>query len=239
MKKSSMLSKITFDMLYQKGNWALGFLLVLLLLHVGMGIGTSIGLNVRSEFAEEDFLSLAFRSSKGFLLVIGILSAYGFLSYYVKMGLTRKDFYYGAVLSTGILSLLFPLVAGTIQLVLGLFMNGSINSAILQEFNNNWLHFVTAYSIQNFFFYLMGWLIGTGFYRYDWIRGIGFIAIAVVGIAVIDGLWQYELESFWGNWLPITFGEMPFLATLAVSLAVIVVALILIRFMSRKITIRM
>lgn len=97
-KTSSAVTRVSTDMFIQQGSWSMGFLFVVLLIYIGVGIGTSMGVNVREGIAEEDFFSITYRSTKGFMLVIGIISAYGFLSYYVRNGITRRDFFKGAAL---------------------------------------------------------------------------------------------------------------------------------------------
>ncbi|MGE7826005.1 hypothetical protein [Paenibacillus sp. NPDC093718] len=83
-------------------------------------------------------------------------------------------------------------------------------------------------------------MIGSGFYRFGWIRGLGWIALALVLIGFMDALWQFELASIWEQWLPVT---TDFSVTLPVSLAgsliVILIALILIRLITRRVTIKM
>ena len=85
-KTSSAVTRVSTDMFIHQGAGPWDFYL-LSLIYIGVGIGTSIGVNVRAGIAEEDYFSITYRSTKGFMLVIGIISAYGFLSYYVETGL--------------------------------------------------------------------------------------------------------------------------------------------------------
>jgi hypothetical protein len=240
-KTSSAVTRVSTDMFIQQGSWALGFLFIVLLIYFGVGIGNSIGVNVREGIAEEDFFSITYRSTKGFMLVIGIISAYGFLSYYVRHGVTRKDFFNGAAVAAVYLSLAFPVVVGLGNWIIGMVTSHDAGSTpLLQEFDNNWLLTLVSYGVQIFTYYLMGWMIGSGFYRFGWIRGLGWIAVALVLIGFMDALWQFELASIWEQWLPITTA---FSVTLPVSLAgsaaVILITLILIRLITRRVTIKM
>ncbi|MBU5349477.1 Tat pathway signal protein [Paenibacillus lautus] len=240
-KASSAVTRVSTDMFIHQGSWALGFLFIVLLINIGVGIGTSIGVNVRAGIAEEDFFSITYRSTKGFMLVIGIISAYGFLSYYVRNGITRRDFFKGAALAAVYLSLAFPVVVGLVHWIIGMVTSHDASSTLLlQKFDNNWLLILVSYGVQIFIYYLMGWMIGSGFYRFGWIRGLGWIALALVLIGFMDALWQFELASLWEQWLPVT---TDFSVTLPVSLAgsliVILIALILIRLITRRVTIKM
>ena len=110
---------------------------------------------------------------------------------------------------------------------------------LMQKFDNNWSLILVSYGVQIFIYYLMGWMIGSGFYRFDWIRGLGWIALALVLIAFMDALWQFELASIWEQWSPVT---TDFSVTSPVScrlLIVILIALILIRLITRRVTIEM
>lgn len=239
-KTSSTVTRVSMDMFLRQGSWALGFLFVVLLLYVGVGIGTSIGVNVRDGFAEENFFSIANRSTKGFMLVIGIISAYGFLSYYVRHGVTRRDFFNGAAVAAFYLSLAFPIVVGLIQWVVSMLPSQDVSSSsLLQHFNNNWFLALASYGIQIFIYYLMGWMIGSGFYRFDWIRGLGFIAAAIVLISLMDALWQFELASLWEQWLPVADFSVTLPVSLAGSMVVMLIGLILIQLITRRVSIKM
>ncbi|MGG4344048.1 Tat pathway signal protein [Paenibacillus lautus] len=239
-KTSSAVTRVSTDMFIQQGSWALGFLAIVLLIYFGVGIGNSIGVNVREGIAEKDFFSIAYRSTKGFMLVIGIISAYGFLSYYVRHGITRKDFFNGAAVAAVYLSLAFPVVVGLINWIIGMVTSHDAgNTSLLQEFDNNWLLTLVSYGVQIFTYYLMGWMIGSGFYRFGWIPGLGWIAVALVLIGFMDALWQFELASIWEQWLPVTTAfSVTLPVSLAGSVAIILIALILIRLITRRVTIK-
>ncbi|KOR88087.1 Tat pathway signal protein [Paenibacillus solani] len=240
-QKSSAITKVSTELFVKQGSWALGFLGIILLIYVGLGIGINIGVNVREGVLEEDFFTIAYRSTKGFMLVIGIISAYGFLSYYVRHGITRRDFFNGSTLAALYLSLAFPVAMPLIHWIISMFASQDAgNTRLLQEFNNSWLLTLVSYSVQIFIYYLMGWMIGSGFYRFGWIRGLGWIAAALVLIGFMDALWQFELASIWEEWVPVTTDfSVTLPVSLAGSLAVILIALTLIRLITRRVTIKM
>ncbi|MEC0203644.1 Tat pathway signal protein [Paenibacillus lautus] len=242
MKKTlSPVTKVSTEMFIHQGSWALGFLSIVLLIFIGVGIGNSMGVNVRAGMADEDFFSIVYRSTKGFMLVIGIISAYGFLSYYVRHGITRRDFFTGSALAAVYLSLAFPVAVTLIQWIVSMVAPQNAGSTLLlQKFDNNWLLILVSYGVQIFIYYLMGWMIGSGFYRFGWIRGLGWIAVALVLIGFMDALWQFELASIWEQWLPVTTDfSVSRPVSLAGSVIVILIALILIRLITRRVTIKM
>lgn len=231
-KSSSAVSKISMEMFIHQGSWALGILFVIFVINIILGIA--------SDGVREDYFSIAYRFTKGFMVVAGIISCSGFLSYYVRNGLTRREFFNGAVLAAIFLSLAIPLIAGAVNLVLGMLSFwGNASTPLLLNFNNNWFLVLASYSIQIFIYYLMGWMIGAGVYRYDWIPGIGFVAVAFILVSFMDVLWQFELASLWERWLPMASVTVPLPISLAGSLAVIAAALVLIRLLTRRVPIKL
>lgn len=230
-KSSSAAAKITKEMFYHQGSWALGFMFVFLAIYM---IGGAVG------GYKEDLFSIAYSSTKGFMLVIGIISAFGFLSFYVRNGITRKAFFQGAALAACLLSLAFTLAIGIITLVLGkLNLWNSADGPILAAFDGNWMVALASYAIQMFFFYLMGWMIGSGFYRYDWIRGLVFIAGAIILFGMMDVLWTFELASLRERWMSLEAVDVPLPISVAGSLVVIAAALATIRQLTRNIAIKL
>lgn len=84
---TSAASRIMMEMFWHQGSWAIGYLVIVFLLNLALGITGS-----SSNIAQDDFFSIIYRSTKGFMLVIGIISSFGFLSFYVRHGFTRRDF---------------------------------------------------------------------------------------------------------------------------------------------------
>lgn len=232
---TSAASRIMMEMFWHQGSWAIGYLVIVFLLNLALGITGS-----SSNIGQDDFFSIIYRSTKGFMLVIGIISSFGFLSFYVRHGFTRRDFFKGAALAALLLSIAFPLVVGPVSLLLSAMnFSDTGNSPVLQAFEHNWFLALASFGIQIFVYYLMGWMIGSGFYRHDWIRGLGFIAIAIVLVGFMDALWQFELASLWDRWMPAFTLDVPLYVSLAGSAVIMLLGLVLIRLLTRKVTIKL
>ncbi|MEK3731521.1 Tat pathway signal protein [Paenibacillus sp. FSL M8-0334] len=231
-QSSSSSSKIAAEMFYHQGSWALAYLVIVFLIHLVIGI-------TNSSAGQEGFFSITYSSTKGFMLVIGIISAFGFLSYYVRNGFTRKDFFTGAALAALLLSLAFPVVVGPISMLLRALNGMGEDSTVLQQFGGSWLIALASYGIQIFVFYLVGWMIGSAFYKYNWIYGLGFIAIGIVLIGILDVLWQFELASLWENFLPPVSLDVSLPVSFAGSAGFIILGLTLIRLLTRRVTIKL
>lgn len=115
-----------------------------------------------------------------------------------------------------------------------------IQSVILTPFvdlQSNWFLAIIVFALNIFCYYLIGWLIGAGFYRYGGVLGLAFILIAVGAIFVQDSLLRSVLD------LPlngmVASVEIPFVVAVLGIFVVIGVVLGLIRQLTKRVTIKM
>ncbi|SFB21919.1 hypothetical protein SAMN04488072_11049 [Lentibacillus halodurans] len=92
MSQRSFFSKIAIDMFTLQMKWTLWFLFFVALAHI-------IFIFINSGNSMMDFMAFSHGSAKIYMLVIGLLSVYAFLTYYVHHGLTRKDYFIGSAIS--------------------------------------------------------------------------------------------------------------------------------------------
>lgn len=216
MKQPINYPKVATDMYMALSSWTFSFLGVLLVIQVVKGI------SAYNSGAELDtYYNAVFVAAGIYMFVIGILTTY-FLTYYVENGVTRKDFYKGALLSSVGISLLIPIItllfSNVVQFILTrldlfTFQTADFNESaslgeahmiadIVQSFilspyvdpTNNWLLSIAIYAVNIFFYYLLGWLIGSSFYRYNTIVGLGTIFIGLVIITMKDSLLRASLD---------------------------------------------
>lgn len=110
--KKLIYPKIAVDMFWIQLFWALGYLGVLFVIHV-IKIVTSL---INNDGVSPYFANV-YVTSNIFMLVIGIISTYGFLQYFVENGVTRKDYFKGAALASIWLSLSIPVVTSLVSLL--------------------------------------------------------------------------------------------------------------------------
>ncbi|WP_042397240.1 hypothetical protein [Geomicrobium sp. JCM 19037] len=135
------------------------------------------------------FMEGGLSSATIFMLVLGTLSMGGYVTQYVSNGITRRDYFYGkmltgmsvAVLMTAVV-LLFSLLSNGFISWFNLEENLSvriIDGGVAADYGNlAWLRLLL---LLNLFFFL-GWFISAGFYRH-WLFGSINIIIAVyIGI---------------------------------------------------------
>ncbi|MFD1065065.1 hypothetical protein [Oceanobacillus locisalsi] len=145
-----------------------------------------------------DNLDVSSTTSNVFLLIIGLLYSYGFLDYYFKLGISRKKFFKASLFASVLLSVI---LAFAMSLMIGLFETVApalgfvvpwtdllISSGVLP-----FIQSIVDYSISHFFYLLIGWFIGIGFYRFRWKIGLLFILISspFIGMAEFlqDHIW--------------------------------------------------
>lgn len=188
----------------------------------------------------------AYMSSNIYMFVIGIISGAILLPYFVKNGVTRKDYFKGAVLGTLGLSLAMVLVIGMIVGLEYLFikigyMSHEIRGVIINDkhfikqiitgmlfapvvdLEKGWILTFLVFIINLFTYYVSGWMIGSAFYNF---KLFGFIAIA------LHILFLWIRDTMWGSGLPI-------FVSIAGLVLIIVMILLIIRFLSRKVIIKL
>ncbi len=204
------------------------------------------------------YFDAVFVSSNIYMLVIGIIAAYAFLQYYVSSGVTRKDYFKGAAIASVGLSFSIPIIASVIaalQIFIINLMNfpiltrsqlanrfteddgnligNFIQSIILTPFvdlQDNWLVAIVVFASNILMYYLVGWLIGSGFYRYGVLPGLLCIVIAFVVLYAQDLLLSIALD------LPVhdMFASLDFPVFVSIVGIVILVSIVL--WMIRQLT---
>ncbi|WP_334072407.1 MULTISPECIES: hypothetical protein [Paenibacillus] len=190
MKTKTTISKIGLDLYLNQMKWTLWFFAFALVLNAVSLFGTS--------GEAHDPILFAYRPTKTYLLIIGIVAATSFLTFYVKSGVTRKKYFWGTLSAALGLTLTITLVLTAATLLLQAFpgLNGAgFQSSQYLLFQESSIHAIMTAWINLLTFYLAGWLISAGFYRYKGVVRMGFIILAIVTIGITDYLWQYELRG--------------------------------------------
>ncbi|SES31255.1 hypothetical protein [Psychrobacillus sp. OK032] len=216
MKQKAIYPKVATDLFWVQFFWAFGFLGVLLVVQIIKTIlSTTKGIEMN------DYFDAVFIAANIFMLVIGIISTYGFLPYYVSNGVTRKDYFKGSAIASVGLSITIPIIASIVS-VIQIFLVNLINLSILKDssFDNNagaegsiigeiilsiiftpfvdlqsnWLLAIFVFALNIFIYYLVGWLIGSGFYRFGVLFGLISIIIAFLIIYAQDLLLSIALD---------------------------------------------
>lgn len=236
MKKKKFNLKVAFDIFFEQFKWSLWFLAALVTVHVIV-----LFFVPDSDAGIVNFLEFSRYSTAIFMLVCGIMAAYVFISPYVQEGLTRRDTYQGIAVSAFGLALaltLIPLSLNGIEFLLAEYAALPFNFTSYGS-GSAWLMETISYLLNIFTYYLVGWVISIGYYRFGWLKGFLFIGIAIVTLSLNGYFWGEDDINTAIPWMPnIQADPTPAIATIG-SLILIAVLLAVMRLLTKRMTIKL
>lgn len=240
MKQESNVLKISKALFIEQLKWSPWFISIIFILHV---IATFF--HTRIDFELNSLFDFSYYSTHIYMLVIGIIAGTYFLPFYVKHGITRKDYYLGTVMGSlgmsAAMAVIFAILSFLEGVTLLLFGFEMLPTSMLSSSaNNNWLLLFLVYTLNIFTYYLIGWLITMGYYRYGWKIGFGFIAFAIL-ISFIHGfLWENGYFQIFGDTMPEHIGSgLSLLVCVLATILLNVLMLFIIRLSTRKVAIKL
>lgn len=258
MNQPRNFTKVASDMFFVQGMWAAGFLGVMLIVQIIKIVTATF-----SDHEVNAFFDATFIAANIFMLVIGIISAIGFIPHYVGNGVTRKDYFKGAILGTIGLSIAIPIVSAIVTSLFSLILNllnlrinivsfennvndpdGNIighlvTSVIFSphiELSSSWLLAILIFALNIFTYYCAGWLIGSAFSRWGVIGGLLSIVIGFIVIQAEDILLSASLGLNVPSFLE-DF-EIPIVLSMVGIILVITICLWLIRQLTKRIIVK-
>ncbi|ADU28526.1 hypothetical protein [Evansella cellulosilytica] len=238
MTQPSNTFKVATDLFLIQMKWSLWFIPIVFAIYLIV-----IPLVPNLEELDLNFLAFQFQPSKIYMLVIGILTCFAFMSHYVKYGVTRNDYFYGAALAAiGVaisITVTSAILAGILQFT-GTFISFSPGTANMEFIHSSstWLVPIIVYSLIIITYYIAGWLIAIGFYRYGGFGGMGFILISITFITLIDLLWEGDPTAPMLGWLSIPFPNLSFSVAAILSGLVIVCGMWITLLTTKRVTIK-
>ncbi|RJE87629.1 hypothetical protein D3P07_15035 [Paenibacillus sp. 1011MAR3C5] len=185
-----MIAKRKHPMLIVANNlWSgyrtslIGYWIIFVAIFVGIHLGLPINMSKELGIGEGIWAGASI-SPKIYLLVIGILLTPVSLSSFVSSGITRKHFVGGAMLFTLLMSLISAIVMVVgfpVERLLTDWFGGQeilVTPPLLQSGVEFFLGFLGYFAI--------GWMIGSGFYRFSWQSGIAISILSLVPIIFIE-----------------------------------------------------
>ncbi|WP_312096650.1 hypothetical protein [Niallia sp.] len=233
MKSKNSILKIAVDLSWLKFTWALWVIPIVFIVYniLRYFIG-------EEKFIQQGFLPFVYGPTKIFMLVVGIISVSGFLTFYVKQGIPRKDYFYGQAISAVIVSFSMMLIGFLIALVEKEFVLGiHIDSYLGQD--PSWLLLYFIYSLNVVGYFVAGWLIGAGFYRFGVLIGMAYIALAVLILSIIDRFWEFELKDLFGKILFFNGVEFSVFLSFLGTILLILLVLWINRITLKKVAVKM
>lgn len=255
MMKPLTYQRVGLDMFLVQLSWSFWYLGITMLVHI---------FRLISPTEVDTFYSAGFISSNIYMLVIGII-AISFLRYYVENGVTRKNYFYGGMIGSIMLSVVLPIILFLLsqleKFIVSIFTNKIFNentfdnmivdvdgniigeivvAMILTPFvsvEENLILSLSLLSLHIFVFYIVGWLIGSAFQRLGVIAGILIIFVGLAFIAIKDSMIRIALD------LPlyesfIFLDVIPKALALPVLFLTIIVTLLFIRLLTRNLALK-
>jgi hypothetical protein len=190
---SKIYRRVAIDLTLIQLKWSAWFLAIVFLIYIAfrsLGGGMEVNGQDMEHFL---FLDFNYQPSRIFMLVIGIISVSGFLTFFVKQGVTRRDYFYGAAISSAALTLILLIFAIVVTGAELLLIPEAEKASIAPRYDS-WFFTTVVYGFNILVYHSAGWLIGAGFYR-SYISGYGSIVAAVLLIGASEILWSSDFEA--------------------------------------------
>ncbi|MDZ5712716.1 hypothetical protein [Jeotgalibacillus haloalkalitolerans] len=225
--------KIAFNLTFMQLGWSTWMIGIVLLMFITLQIFTDFKLFLNDEeVAFQGFIHFIENPYKIFMLVVGIMSVPKFLSWFVKTGVTRKDYFTGTAVASAGLSVIFMIIALVIAGIEQLVAPVEVVTFLGED--ATWLMIFIVYTLNIFVYYLAGWLIGAGYYRFGFWGLLLSIAGALGLIFMMDLLWTNELET------PLhAFENMPIFISFGVTVILIGISLWVIRMTTKRVRVKL
>lgn len=241
MKKNSV-KKVALGMYIEQMKWSVWFISILMIIYVALGF---LGRYYNFE-ATNNILVFSAGSSIIYMFVIGIIAGATFLPQMLKLGVTRKHCFYGTVVSAICLSVTLPLIFSifsVIEYLISNIFNFGVDNSVIINFPISFI----LYIFNSFVAYLLGWLINVGYVRFHWIVGLLFIALAIGLNTVYAFIWKSNIVALYSVNISIVETNITayppaldssFLSSTLGTLGIILVILLIIRTLTRNISIK-
>lgn len=231
-----MFRKVAVDMTYIQSTWAAWFIGIVFAIYVLFRIFTP-NVEVYSVSMEtHSFLTMAYSPSKVFMLVLGILSVSSFLPFYVQHGVTRRDYFYGASVSSVALTGGLMALAWLVTIIEQVIRPDMVNPSFLGP-DASWLLTAFVFMLVILMYFAGGWLIGAGFYRYG-AGGLLFILLAVLFISFVESLWEFKQNHFLLLYFKFSEEQIPMSVSLLGTIVTIIVSFLIVRLMTKRVRIK-
>ncbi|OIJ18779.1 hypothetical protein BKP45_15525 [Anaerobacillus alkalidiazotrophicus] len=237
-KKGSTATKVSSDLFFTQMKWAIWFVGIVFVVYL---VVPRFVTDVASLHLH--FLAFIFQPTKIFMLVIGILSCFAFLGYFVGNGITRKDYFIGSAVAAIGVALCIMALASALQGVLhfvGIFTAYVPNTGHgdILGVESAWLVPFVVYSLSVVAYYVAGWLISIGFYRYGGFGGAITIISAIIYVGMTDMSWEGERSFHLFGFIRFSSPELPLPLALVTTVVLLVIGLWVLRRLTKRVPIK-
>ncbi|SFF04672.1 hypothetical protein [Alteribacillus iranensis] len=235
----SIRSKVATDLFWTQLKWTFWFVPIVL---ISYPVLTFFFAEVQE--LELTFLSFLFQPAKIYMLVLGIFSIFAFFPYYVKNGVTRKDYFTGSALAAAVLAVTIVLLSVIIMIILQLIGNWTAYSPGTEhlpflQMSSKWVFPAVVVTCIILSYYIGGWMIALGFYRFGGWGVLLFILIGLLYLSAIDLLWEERPTLPVPDFLPAAAPTFSLGVSLICNLVLIIAGLFLLFRIIRRARIKL
>lgn len=230
--KANSVMKVARDIYIEQMKWSLWFIGIMMAVYIVLSIAHSY---IDFSSANNLFLFSA-GSSMIYMFVIGIIAGATFLPQLIKLGITRKTCVYSMAVAALYLSVSLPLIFSLLALIEALF-SGLFQFSIAS---------FALYVFSIFVMYLLGWIINIGFYKFNWMIGLVFIAFAIFIDYIYALIWSgsivalYDFDMLFTETFEtvVRYSNSSFLISSVQTLLLIAIMLIIIRLLTKNMPVK-
>ncbi|WP_413377617.1 hypothetical protein [Alkalihalobacillus sp. 1P02AB] len=225
--KTTKAFQLGLDQLRTMGSWMMWFVGIYAISYLAvLFIPDFFNLDWNIREIEWTFFHGMINSGKIFFLICGLLSLWTFIKYYVSNGMTRNDYFKGTMGAVVVLSLILTVII-TIFSIVEWFFFSNMSTGFMALFLKAPLELVL--------YFLLGWFIGVGFYRYGIFAGLLSILLSFIVVIVHSEVWGEAGTIPWLEWLNLTTSVG---VAVAINLFLIIVSAVVIRRMIKDMRIK-
>lgn len=228
LKNNSTKFKVAFDLFYTQMVWSLWYIPVVLVIYLVRNFIPN------ADIENFNLASAIFQPSKIYMLVIGIITSFAFLSHYVKNGITRKDYFIGSAIAAASVAISIIVLSIIPNEVFRLFGWSTSITDIGLNGTSIWVYPI-ALSLILVSYYVAGWIIAVSFYKFGGVGAL-FIPLAILIICLTDLLWGLPITGP-AAFLNISLPETSPLLSMVSTFVLIGLGLWIIRMITKEITI--
>lgn len=237
------IKKVVKDMFLEQLKWSGWFISINILIHL-----VAAYYSVKYSYGMADFTQFISASTSIYMLVIGIVAGYSFLNRFTRLGVTRKFYFYGASLAALILSFTIVAIAdifALIELPILNFFKVNIESNIFSGME--WIQPTVSIGLNGLMYYLIGWFINIGYYKFNWRIGLLFIVAAIIFSTIHGYIWvDYTIDipgvimgSAVEEAINISGGKLPFGFAAGLDVGLLALLLLMIRRLTKNISVKL
>lgn len=235
--KQPYIRKIMLDNVVEQIKWSVWFIGIMMIIHLVISV-----LGIRFDFNTSDLFLFSITSTPIYMFVAGIIAGVYFFSFYIRQGVTRKNYFIGTALGVIILSAIITIVIMVLSLIGSLILplfNITFNKeGLFYNLSTPWFVIMLFYVLNCYAYYSIGWLIYIAYYSFNSKIGFCSIIFAILTAYLHSLLWEDGIVNRLNKEAASLGDNYNFIIPIIGTLAWMGINLILIRLMTKKAAIK-